>query len=348
MLNDIKALLKSLTNLDGIASNEKEVSDFITSKLGATPKKDGLGSLIYKKGNGPKVLISAHIDEIGFMVTQITKDGFLKFQTVGNFFPQQILSQVFVVTTQKGKIQAVMSYKPLHTLSAEAKSKSLDIKDMFLDAGFKTDQEAILAGVRIGDMVTPQNQFNHLQNNKVAAKGLDNRLGVAAVMDLFNQIDELNIELNVAFTVQKEFGLKGARTTAYIVEPDIAISIDAADASDLIGGEKPLNQLGKGPLIYIYDNGLIAHPNLRNFVIEVAKKNHINYQESYMIHDQSEAAIQQLSKSGAASLSIGIPVRNKSSHQGIVDIEDIHQTVLLLKAILKELNVAVISNILND
>lgn len=348
MLTDTKALLKILTNLDGIASNEKEVSDFILSKLDVTPKKDGLGSLIYTKGNGPKVLISAHIDEIGLMITQITKDGFLKFQTVGNFFPQQMLSQVFVLTTQKGKIQTVMSYKPIHTLSLEAKSKSVEIKDMFLDAGFKSDQEAILAGVRIGDMVTPQNQFNSFQNNKVAAKGLDNRVGVAAVMELFNQVEELNTELNVAFTVQKEFGQKGARTTAFMVEPDIVISVDAADASDLIGGEKPLNQLGNGPLIYIYDNGLIAHPKLRNFVIEVAKKYHINYQESFMMHDQSEAAVQQLSKYGAAGLSIGIPVRNKSSHQGIVDIEDIHQTVLLLKAVLKELNNEVISNILNN
>lgn len=340
-------LLKELTHLDGIPSNEKEVSNYIKTKLTKDYVQDGLGSLIYKVGKGPKVMLAAHMDEIGLIVTKITKEGFIKFQTVGGFMTQNMVHQQWTITTSKGKIRAISATKPLFELSAEQRGKSVPMSDLYLDAGFKSDVEAYEAGVMVGSMVTPYTEFQLIGQSKVFGKALDDRAGVAVLMEILTEAsDNLNVELNAAFTVQEEVGLKGAKTTAYMVEPDLAISLDVGDGYDVPGGNKDGNELGKGPQIHIYDGGLIAHHGLRNYVIQIAKENNIPYQESYATSGTTDAAQMHVAKTGAASLYIGIPARNMHSHTTVVDINDLENTILLVSKLLNSLNQDKVNEIL--
>ncbi|VEU82526.1 Putative aminopeptidase ysdC [Acholeplasma hippikon] len=339
-------LLKDLTTLNGIPSNEKEVSTYIQSKLTGEYVKDNLGSVIYKKGKGPKVLISAHMDEIGLIVTKITKEGFIKFQTVGGFTSLNMLHQQWTISTKNGPIRAISATRPLLTMSPDQKSKAVSVTDLYLDAGFTSDEEALKAGVHVGAMVTPYTEFQVLNQNRVLAKALDNRAGVAVVMELFEKINKLSNEFYAAFTVQEEVGIKGAKTSAYMVEPDIAIAVDCGAGFDVPGGDKEGNELGKGPQIYVYDAGLIAHHGLRNFVIEIARKNNIPFQESYMTFGNTDASQMHVAKNGAASLFIGIPARNIHSHTSIVDLRDLENTVKLLTKVLEALNEKSVNEIL--
>lgn len=339
-------LLKDLTQLNGIPSNEKEVSTYIQTKLQGEYVKDSLGSLIYKKGNGPKVMISAHMDEIGLIITKITKDGYMKFQTVGAFNTLNMLNQQWTITTKKGQIRAISAAKPIFTMSAEQKTKATLMSDLYLDAGFTSDEEAINAGVVVGAMVTPYTEFYIMNENKVMTKALDDRAGVAVLMDVFESVKNLENEFYAAFTVQEEVGVKGAKTAAYMVEPDIAIALDTGAGFDVPGGDKEGNELGKGPQIYVYDAGLIAHHGLRNFVIDIAKKHNIPYQESSMNFGHTDASQMHVAKSGAASLFIGIPTRNIHSHTSVVDINDLKHTKLLVEKLLEALNEETVKNIL--
>lgn len=340
-------LLKELTQLNGIPSNEKEVSNYITSKLTDDYIKDNLGSVIYKKGHGPKVLVSAHMDEIGLIITKITKDGFMKFQTVGAFNSHNMLNQQWTITTKNGPVRAITASKPLLGMTPEQKSKALAITDLFLDAGFSSQEEAMSAGVHVGAMVTPYTEFLVMNNNKVMTKALDDRAGVAVLMDVFSKVNNLKNEFNAAFTVQEEVGIKGAKTAAFIVEPDIAIALDTGAGFDVPGGDSEGNKLGHGPQIYVYDAGLIAHHGLRNFVIEIAKENNIPYQESYMTFGQTDASQMHVAKNGAASLFIGIPTRNIHSHTSVVDMNDLENTALLLTKVLEALNEKTVKQLLD-
>lgn len=333
--------LKALTELNGIVSNEKEVSTFLQKAIQLDAKKDYLGSLVYSCGKGMKVMLSAHIDEVGMMVTQITPDGFIKFQTVGKLSGFNLVNQKFLVTTKTNKLLGVINANPNHF-----NDKDLNQKNLYLDLGFKSLKDAQTAGISVGDMITPFEPLQPLDESKVFGKALDNRLGVLALKEILNKKLNLNVNLNVAFTVQGEVGIKGAKTTAFMVEPDLAISIEAIPASDTPGGEKTGNQLGMGPQIVFYDSGLIAHHGLRNYVIEIAKMYQIPYQETSIQHDASDAAQISLSKSGAASLVIGIPVRYTHSHTSVADLKDLEYTISLLEKVLASLDDQKITQIL--
>jgi endoglucanase len=346
-------LLKKISLLPGIPGNEKQVSKFIKDQVSSVVDEltyDNLGSLITRKGNvGPKIMVAGHMDEIGLMVTQITKEGFVKFQTIGGWFSQVMLAQVWDIHTKKGVVNAVTGVKPPHIIPQDKRSQAIPIDQMYLDLGVSSNDEAIALGVEPGNMVTPRSEFLVLGNDKyLLSKAWDNRIGSAAVIEIMQQLENTPNQVYGTFTVQEEVGLRGAKTSSYVVHPEISFAIDTGLANDVPGGEPSEQSLGKGPQILLYDGGLVAHQALRKFVIDIAKEEKIPYQEAYIVGGRTDAGHMHLAHQGAPSLSIGIPTRYMHSHTSIIHYDDYQNTIKLMIAVLRKLDQEQVNLIIND
>jgi putative aminopeptidase FrvX len=342
-MNPSYSFLKTMTSLPGVPGNEVQVARFIKSELKGQAEitQDSLGSVIAKKGNrGPKVMIAGHMDEIGLMITSITKEGFLKFQTLGSWFSQVMVAQVWDIITDKGTLTAVTGIKPINMIPAEQRKQAITVEQMYLDIGASSKEEAEALGVRPGQMVVPHHVFAILGNGKyLLSKAWDNRIGCAVVMEVIKRLKahETNTVYGT-FTVQKEVGLRGAKTSSYLVHPDIAIAVDAGIAADVPNGDASEQALGKGPQILLYDGGLIPNQTFRRFVVELAEQHNIPYQETFMPKERTDAGNMHLAHQGALALSITIPTRHLQSHTSIIHHDDYEHTIELLLKILEELD----------
>lgn len=345
-------LLQKLSEVAGVPGNEKKVSQLIVSELKGHADSisyDNLGSVIAKKGNkGPRVMVAGHMDEVGFLVTQITKEGFVKFQTLGGWFSQVMLAHVWEIHTKKGVVIGVTGVKPPHIIPQDKRNVAIDIQTMYLDLGVTSKEEAEKLGVEPGNMVVPHSKFQVLGNDKfLLGKAWDNRIGSAVVIEVLKRLDQHDTnQLFATFTVQEEVGLRGAKTSSHVVNPEIAIAVDTGLANDVPGGESQEQALGKGPQIFLYDAGLVPHQGLRQFVIQVAKEENIPYQEPFLTGGRTDAGHMHLAHQGAASLSIGVPTRYMHSHTSIIHYEDFENTVKLMVAVIKRLNQETVNQIL--
>jgi putative aminopeptidase FrvX len=348
-LDSTLQMLKELTDANAISGHEAEAREVMGRYLEKSADRvytDNLGSIIGEKigaENGPKIMIAGHLDEVGFMVTRIDKNGFLYFQTIGGWWSQVMLAQRVTVMTKNGNITGVIGSKPPHILSPEARKKPVDIKDMFIDIGASSKEEAESFGVQPGDSVVPYFEFTQMKNEKMLlAKAWDNRIGCAIAIEVLNQLkDEShpNIVYGVG-TVQEEVGLRGARTSAHLIKPDIAFGVDVGIAGDTPGiSEKEADsKLGKGPQIILYDASMISHKGLRDLVIETAEENNIPFQYSSMPGGGTDSGAIHLTADGVPSLSITIATRYIHSHAALLHRDDFENAVKLILAVIKRLD----------
>lgn len=349
-LDPTLSMLKELTDAKGIPGNEREVREVMKKYI--TPyadeiTTDGLGGLIAKKegqANGPKIMLSGHLDEVGFMVKQIDDKGFIRFQTVGGWWSQVMLAQRVTVVTSKGEsITGVIGSKPPHVLSPEARKKPFDIKDMFIDIGATSKEEAESWGVRPGDMIVPYFEFTVMKNEKfLLAKAWDNRIGCAIVVDVLKNLQKENhpnIVYGVA-TAQEEVGLRGAKTAAYKIEPDIGIALDVGTAGDTPGmtEKESLSKLGDGPQIIVYDHSLVSHRGLREFVVDLAEELNIPYQFESIPGGGTDAGAISLTKAGVPALAITVSTRYFHSNASVIHRDDYENTVKLVTEVVKRLD----------
>ena len=344
-------ILRKLSQVAGVPGNEKRVSQLIAQEIKPHVDEliyDHLGSLItVKKQQGPKVMIAGHMDEIGLLVTQITKDGFVKFQTLGGWFSQVMLAQVWEIYTKKGIVYGVTGVKPPHLIPQDKRSVAIGIDTMYLDIGVTSKEEAEKLGIEPGNMVVPHASFKVLGNEKfLLGKAWDNRIGSAVVLEVMKRLKDVPSEVYGTFTVQEEVGLRGAKTSSYVVEPEIAIAIDAGLGMDVPGGDPVEQTLGKGPQILFYDLGLIPNQALRKLAIETAKEEGIPYQETLIAVGRTDAGHMHLAHQGAAGLSICVPTRYMHSHTSMIHYDDYENTVKLVLAILKKLDRKTVNHIL--
>lgn len=342
-------MLKDLTDARGIPGNEKEVREVMQSYIEPFSDRvytDNLGSLIAeKKGdeNGPKIMVAGHLDEVGFMVTRIDKDGFIYFQTVGGWWGQVMLAQRVTIMTQDGDVTGVIGSKPPHVLSAEARKKPVDIKEMFIDVGAMGKEEAESFGVRPGDSIVPYFEFTQLKNEKMLlAKAWDNRIGCAIAIDVLKQLkdeDHPNIVYGVG-TIQEEVGLRGAKTSANLIQPDIGFGVDVGIAGDTpgIADHEADSKLGDGPQIILYDSSMISHKGVRDFVVKTAEENDIPFQYSSIAAGGTDSGAIHLTANGVPSLSITIATRYIHSHAAILHRDDYENAVKLIVAAIKKLD----------
>lgn len=348
-LDPTLTMLKELTDANAISGHEKEARDVMEKYIKPYADEvytDNLGSLIAKKSgteNGPKIMVAGHLDEIGFMVTRIDKNGFLYFQTIGGWWNQVMLAQRVTVMTKKGNITGVIGSKPPHILTPEQRKKPVEIKDMFIDIGATSKEEAEEFGVRPGDSVVPYFEFTQMKNEKMLlAKAWDNRIGCAIAIEVLKQLqneDHPNTVYGVG-TIQEEVGLRGARTSAHLINPDIAFGVDVGIAGDTpgISDKDADSKLGEGPQIILYDASMISHKGLRDFVIEMAEENNIPFQYASMAGGGTDSGAIHISHDGVPSLSITIATRYIHSHAAILHRDDFENAVKLIVEVIKKLD----------
>ena len=341
--------LKEISMAPGVSGFEQPVKELMIDKLCHITEVsyDKLGSVIFeKKGTGaePRIMLASHMDEIGFMVKAITKEGYIKFTTLGGWWEQVMLGQRVTVLTSKGSIPGIVGSKPPHILTPEERKKVVPKREMFIDICAKDESEAKSRfGVRPGDPIVPYSQFTVMANDKfLMAKAWDNRVGCAIVAEVLEKLQN-EMHANTVYgvgTVQEEVGLRGAQTSANVVNPDIAFAVDTCVAGDTPGvtEDKASSKLGKGVAIAIYDASMIPHTKLRNFVIDTAEKNNIPYQLEFTEGGGTDAGKIHIHSHGVPSLVISIPTRYIHSHNSIIHRDDYEAAIRLLVAVIKSLD----------
>lgn len=338
--------LKALTEAHGIPGYETEIRALLReymSPLGEL-SQDNLGSLIcHKAGDGPTVMIVGHMDEIGFMVSHITKEGFIKFQPLGGWWDQVLLGHRVVIKTHKGDVIGVIGAKPPHLLPADERSKVVEKKDMYVDIGATSREEVAEAGVRMGDPMVPQSDFVVLANPKTyLAKAFDNRIGCALVVDALRHFQNSAHpnEIYGVQTVMEEVGVRGATTSVRAVNPDVAIILESDIAGDVPGIKEAecSVKLGGGPSLMLYDARMIPNLKLRDLVINTAADLDIPLQFSVMPGGATDGAPIHMHGTGVPTVVIGVPSRHIHSHGAIIHRDDYDNAVKLLTAVIAKLD----------
>jgi putative aminopeptidase FrvX len=340
-------LLKTLTETHGVPGYEDEIRGVVRQFLEplGSISQDKLGSLIcHQPGDGPKVMLASHMDEIGFMIIHITKDGYLKFVQLGGWWDQVLLGHRVIIRTHKGEITGVIGAKPPHIIDVEERKKVVQKKDMFIDIGATSENEVEEAGVRIGDPVIPKAEFEVMANSKAfLSKAFDDRLGCAWMIDTLRYFVDRphpNHLYGVA-TVMEEVGLRGATTSVHAIDPDVAIILEVDIAGDIPGvkPEQSRVKIGAGPSIILYDRGLIPNLKLRDLIIDTAAEQDLPLQiSSYAVGGSTDGSKIHLHGVGVPTIVLGVPTRHIHSHGGIIHREDYENGVKLLTAVVSKMD----------
>ncbi|MFL5800628.1 MAG: M42 family metallopeptidase [Roseiflexaceae bacterium] len=347
-MDDTLKMLKELTDAPGVSGFEEPVRRIMRRYLEPIGEilTDNLGSIAGRKvgkEGGPKIMLAGHMDEIGFMVTRITDDGYLKFQTLGGWWEQVMLAQRVEVYTRQGSLIGVIGSKPPHILSPEERKKVYEKKDMFIDVGASSREEAESFGIRPGDPVVPICPFTVMRNPKLLmTKAWDNRFGCALAIEVLRRLKgqpHPNV-LYAVGNVQEEVGLRGATTTTNLIAPDIGFALDTGIAGDTpgIGPDDATGKLGKGVVILLYDGSMIPHTGLRDLVIDTAEAEGIPFQFDKVAGGGTDAGKIHVFGAGVPSLVIGVPVRYIHTHAAIMHRDDFDNAAKLLVAVVKRLD----------
>lgn len=331
-------MLKELCLLNGTSGDEALVRDFIISKIKdkCEYKIDPLGSVIaFKKGKktaDKKVMLSAHMDEVGFIITSVTDDGYLKFAPVGGINPEVVLTRRLCVN---GKVGVVGS-KAVHLMSKEEKDSAPKFSDFLLDIGAKNKEEAEKTALP-GDFAYFISDYCEFGNGYIKAKALDDRIGCMLLIELINS--EIEYDTYFCFNVQEEVGLRGAECTSFTVNPDIAVVLESTTASDIDGvnGADRCCILGNGPVISYMDGRTVYDRELYSKAFETAAANGICVQTKTMIAGGNDAGAIQTSAGGCRVCAVSLPCRYIHSGSSVVKKSDIDDTRKFLKLFLNSL-----------
>ncbi|MBU8879772.1 M42 family metallopeptidase [Bacillus sp. FJAT-29790] len=336
-------LFKTLTELPGTSGNEHLVRKFMREQLSQFADEivqDKLGGIFgIKVGdvNGPTVMVAGHMDEVGFMVTSITENGMLRFQTLGGWWSQVLLAQRVQIMTDNGPVIGVIGSIPPHLLDEAKRSKPMEISNMLIDIGADNREDAVKIGIKPGQQIVPICPFTPMANEKkIMAKAWDNRYGCGLAVELLKEVKDEKLP-NILYsgaTVQEEVGLRGAQTAANMIKPDIFFALDASPANDMSGDKKEFGQLGKGALLRIYDRSMVTHRGMREFVLDTAEKHDIPYQY-FVSQGGTDAGRVHMSNEGVPSAVIGICSRYIHTHASIVHVDDYAAAKELLVKLVK-------------
>ena len=349
------ALLKELTEAHGIPGYEAPVRAIVRKHLEGLGNlsQDKVGSVICQKdgngGEGPRVMLAGHMDEIGFMVKHITKEGYLKFLQLGGWFDQVLLGQRVIIKTHKGDVIGVIGAKPPHLLPAEERTKVVKKDEMYIDIGATRKEEVDEAGVRPGDPVIPRADFIEMANGKTyLSKAFDDRVGTALVISTLQSLQGQDHPNGVfgAVTVQEEVGIRGAKTSAWAIDPDVAIVLESDIAGDVPGIKDEVSsvKLGAGPTVLLYDRTMIPNLKLRNFVIDTAQEIGVPLQMSYVEAGGTDGGNIHLHKTGVPTVVVGVPARHIHSHSSIIHRDDYDNAVKLLVALVQRMDAATVTS----
>ncbi|MGH9324877.1 MAG: M42 family metallopeptidase [Vicinamibacteria bacterium] len=355
--DETEKLLEELTNAHGVSGFEGPVRDILRREwrdLLSELHTDGLGNLIGSlpgSSESPRILLMAHMDEVGFLVRHIDDDGFLYVHNVGGYFDQSVLTQRLSILTARGEVLGYTGMKSGHILRPDERDRMIPLQDMFIDVGAKSRAEAEAMGLRPGLPVAYGTRFAVLnETGRYLAKAWDDRVGLAVITQALQQLRDRAHpnSVQVAATVQEEIGLRGASVVTETTKPDIVINLEIGIASDFpLLTSKSLSQeeLGKGPGIFVFDGSMIPNNQYVEWILRLAKEENLPIQFESVTGYGEDAAMIQKSARGIPAVNIGIPTRYGHSQSGVIDRQDYDHTVALVVKMIERLSAAEVASI---
>ena len=348
-IDSIKELQKQLSKLIGVSGNEEDVSAFIlneiqTNELVDKAWIDPLGNVLtIKEGteNNTRILLDAHIDEIGFMISHVEKKGFLRFVLIGGWDTRILLGQSIVLKSSAGNVfHGIIGSKPPHLSSIEERKKRVDVSDMYIDIGLASEEEVYDNNIKIGSVGTLSSPFTDFPNGMIKGKAFDDRTGCNVILHtlrLLKENESVKDTLLCNFAVQEEIGGRGAETGAYTLKPTMALAIENTTAGDMPGireSENPVS-IGKGPAITVADRNLLSHPKINNRLIKNAEVEKIEYQIKKPLYGGTDAGKIHISRRGVPSSVVSVPCRYIHSPTSLLKLQDLYETIRLVDAFIR-------------
>ncbi|MGZ9800299.1 M42 family metallopeptidase [Mycoplasma sp. AC1221] len=340
---ELSTRLKKYMSIEAMSRFEEPVVDELKSNIkGFEVSRDKLGSVIfYKKSkveNAPKVMIAAHMDEVGYMVRLIADNGNLMVTAIGGLWPSVVIgTKAIVVNSQNQRFTGVFGHTSIHIQTNESLKNAVKTDDLYVDLGFKSKQEVLDAKIDIGDKIFISGEYVELANDLVGGKAMDNRAGVTALEFIAKNIADWQLECDVYLvgTVQEEVGTRGARTSVSIINPDVAFAVDTGAAHDTTGAKSGTPVCGNGVSILVKDSGTLPDAKLIEYLFEVAKNKQIPAYKYVAGGGGTDAAELQFALGGSAVMTISIPQRYLHSPIGVASLVDIQATIDLMTEFLK-------------
>ena len=346
MTDKFIALLEKLSNAFGPPGYEDDVRKIIKSYM--KPLVDNLKIDTFRNVIGVRhgksekaILLAAHMDEVGLIITDIDDNGFLRFYPLGGIDARVLYAQRVTIQAKDGvKLSGFIGAKPPHIMTSEEMNKAIPMEQLFIDVGADSKDEVIEMGIGIGNVATFASTFVKLSKNKVMGKALDDRLGVALILQVLEQLEDPSVSVMAVATVQEEVGARGARLAAWQLSPDAALILEGTTAGDVPGVDpyKQSTTQGKGPAITIADRSMITHPKVFRTLTETANKNNIPYQYKRALVGGTDAGVIHLTREGIPSGVVSVPCRYIHSPYAIADTKDINNTIKLVTNFISEIN----------
>jgi endoglucanase len=337
--------LEKLSNACGVVGREEEVRELMAKMLKPHVdeiREDKLGNVIgvkKEKKTAPKVMLAAHMDEIGLMIKTISKEGFLQFTKMGGIDDRILLAQKVMVYTEKGPLHGIIGSKPPHIQKEEERKKIITYDELFIDIGAEDQETAKKMGAKIGDPVGFDVKFARIGKDIVIGKALDDRVGCAVMVEAMKQLEKTDCTVYAVGTVQEEVGLRGATTSAFGILPDIGIALDVTVAGDVPGikeFEAPV-KMRKGPSLSVADAGLITHPKVLRLLVDAAEENKIPYQLETGLAGSTDAARISLTREGVPCGTISVPTRYIHNPVSMLSLKDVENTIKLTVAAVQKI-----------
>ncbi|MBO1307644.1 glutamyl aminopeptidase [Enterococcus sp. 669A] len=346
--------IKELTELQGTSGFEDDIRAYMKKEL--TPlvdkvQQDGLGGIFGLKQaaeDAPRVMVAAHMDEVGFMLTEITPRGLFKVVPLGGWNPYVVSAQRFTLKTKKGNYPCISSSVPPHLLRGTGGQSQVKVEDILFDAGFESRDEALEYGVLPGDTIVPKVETIKTANGKnIISKAWDNRYGCTVVLEALETLQEetLDYTLIAGANVQEEVGLRGAKPAVTKFKPDLFFAVDCSAADDLTTTNGTFGHLGEGTLLRIQDPGMILLPRLREYLLDTAETHNIPYQY-FVSKGGTDAGAAHTANEGIPSSVIGVSGRYIHTHQTMFSIADFDAAREMLIQVLKGLDQSTINTII--
>ena len=344
-------LLAQLADAPGPSGFEEAVRAIMVRELKPGADRisyDGLGSVIAQHGSsGPRIMLDAHMDELGGVVRRVTPGGFLSMQMLGGWLDQALPDQRWIIIGKKGPVHAVTGIRDVHVVPADERTKVFPRDSLYLDVGARNPAEVAALGIGPGDPIVPDAPFVALPGGRYLGKAWDDRIGCAVVIEALRRLSAAGHpnQLFVAATVQEEVGLRGARTAAELIKPDIGIAIEGGITGDSPGRSPEETQavLGDGPGIFLYDSSTLPNRRLVALVGEVAAAEHIPLQRDLVQGYGDDSAPIQGTGGGVPTVNLVVPARYTHAHNGIVDRADFDRMVDLVVALIRKLDAGTVA-----
>jgi len=336
--------LEKLSNACGVTGRENQVRELMIQLLKPCTDEilvDKLENVIaIKKGKpkAPKIMLAAHMDEIGLMVKAITKEGFINFAKIGGIDDRILQAQKVTINTKEGYCAGVISSKPPHLQKEEERKKVVTFDELFIDIGAESKEDVAKKGVAIGDTISFDIKYENIGKSIAIGKAFDNRAGCTTMIEILKRIQKTNCTVCAVGTVQEEVGLRGAATAAFGVDPDLALALDVTTAGDVPGIKENDTsiKMGKGPALTISDAGLITPPKILRWLTQTAEQEKIPFQLEAGLPGSTDAARIFLSREGIPSGVVSIPTRYIHSPVGMLNLQDIENAAKLTAAAIQK------------